>query len=116
MDGTSAGEGYEYLVKWLGWGDEHNSWEPQAHLENAQHLVALHHDPAAQDGDTSAGKKAKKAALKRTSSKVQQLVYGCGKLLCSQKGKGLKEDQKGEAFLVWLCRPQQSDISQDLIK
>jgi hypothetical protein len=43
---------------------------------------------------------------------VQQLVYECGKLLCCQSGKGLKEDQKGEAFMVWLA--QQNDISTEL--
>ena len=29
----------EYLVKWLGYGHEHNSWEPAKALANAQELV-----------------------------------------------------------------------------
>ena len=29
----------EYLVKWLGYGHEHNSWEPAKALTNAQELV-----------------------------------------------------------------------------
>ena len=29
----------EYLIKWLGYGHEHNSWEPAKALANAQELV-----------------------------------------------------------------------------
>ena len=28
-----------YLVKWMGYTSEHNSWEPPAHLENAQEAI-----------------------------------------------------------------------------
>ena len=31
----------EYLVKWLGYGHEHNSWEPAKALASAQELVQL---------------------------------------------------------------------------
>ena len=31
----------EYLVKWLGYGHEHNSWEPAKALANAQALVQV---------------------------------------------------------------------------
>ena len=31
----------EYLVKWLGYGHEHNSWEPAKALANAQEVVQL---------------------------------------------------------------------------
>jgi hypothetical protein len=29
----------EYLVKWKGYGPEHNSWEPEANLSNCQELL-----------------------------------------------------------------------------
>jgi hypothetical protein len=28
-----------YLVKWVGWPSEYNSWEPEEHLENARKSV-----------------------------------------------------------------------------
>ena len=29
-----------YKVKWLGWGDECNTWEPSKHLYNAKQLIS----------------------------------------------------------------------------
>ena len=29
----------EYLIKWLGYGHEHNGWEPAKALANAQEMV-----------------------------------------------------------------------------
>ena len=31
-----------YLVKWLGWHSKYNSWEPEAHLSLAQHMIAAY--------------------------------------------------------------------------
>jgi hypothetical protein len=31
-----------YLVSWLGWGHEHNTWEPKSNLKNAPWYVARH--------------------------------------------------------------------------
>jgi hypothetical protein len=30
---------HEYLVKWKGYGDHENSWEPTANLTNAKDLI-----------------------------------------------------------------------------
>jgi hypothetical protein len=29
-----------YLIKWMGWPSEYDSWEPEEHLENASEAVA----------------------------------------------------------------------------
>ena len=29
----------EYLVKWVGYSDEHNSWEPESNLEHSQDII-----------------------------------------------------------------------------
>jgi hypothetical protein len=36
---TPCNTGDQYLVKWLGYGHEHNSWEPSSSLRNTQKLV-----------------------------------------------------------------------------
>ena len=38
---------------------------------------------------------------RRAVSKLQQLVYEIGKFVGIQSGKGVKEDQKGHAFMIW---------------
>ena len=37
--GSRRRDSVEYLVKWLGYGHEHNSWEPAKAVANAQQLV-----------------------------------------------------------------------------
>jgi hypothetical protein len=32
----NAGRSYQYLVRWLGYGPEHNTWEPQSTLEDTE--------------------------------------------------------------------------------
>merc|ERR1712042_351980 len=31
-----------YLVKWIGWASEHNTWEPEAHLECTDLLIEFY--------------------------------------------------------------------------
>jgi hypothetical protein len=33
-----------YRLRWTGWGDDHNTWEPLSSLENCEDLVNEYHD------------------------------------------------------------------------
>ena len=35
----TASGGRRYLVKWMGWPAEYNTWEPEKHLKNAQAII-----------------------------------------------------------------------------
>ena len=37
----------EYFVKWLGYGAEHNTWEPEGNLTNCQELIQQYWDSMA---------------------------------------------------------------------
>jgi hypothetical protein len=43
LDSRKWGRGFQYFVKWKGYGPEHNEWVPKANVENAQKLVDLFH-------------------------------------------------------------------------
>ncbi len=36
--------GHEFLVKWLGYGPEHNTWEPEANLSNCSDMLQVFWD------------------------------------------------------------------------
>jgi transposase InsO family protein len=40
----------EFLIKWLGYGVEHNTWEPEAHLENAGEALQDYWDSVRKGG------------------------------------------------------------------
>jgi hypothetical protein len=39
IDRKGTDENPIYNIKWKGWGDETNTWEPASHLKNVKHLV-----------------------------------------------------------------------------
>lgn len=43
LDSKLVGRGLRYLVKWKGYGEGNNSWEPAKNLENAKDLVKAFH-------------------------------------------------------------------------
>ena len=44
LDSRMSGrQGLQYLVKWKGYGNEENSWEPERNLTNAQALLREYH-------------------------------------------------------------------------
>ena len=94
--GASAAE---YRIRWKGWPASYDTWEPASNMLHAEDMIAQH----AKTGQAVlAGKKTKVSRVSRRSvSKVQQVVYEVGKFLCVQSGKGVKEDQRGVAFMKW---------------
>ena len=94
--GTDGASVKEYKIRWKGWDASYDTWEPAAHMLHADDMLAEHD----KTGNTVRAGKATKVQ-RRSVSKLQQLVYEVGKLLCVQSGKGLKEDQKGVGFMKW---------------
>ena len=37
----------EYLIKWLGYGPEHNTWEPERNVSNCADLIREYHESLA---------------------------------------------------------------------
>ena len=33
----------QYLIKWLGYTEEHNTWKPPSNLNNTQEVITLFH-------------------------------------------------------------------------
>ena len=66
-DGEASGESMEYLVKWVGYSHDDNSWEPAAHVTvGSSELVQEHHGAGPE-------KRKAKATLRRSVSKVWPL-------------------------------------------
>ena len=52
----------EYLVKWLGYGVEHNTWEPSANCANCPQLVSDYWAKVEAQADTARVSKRKQSA------------------------------------------------------
>ena len=66
-DAEASGESMEYLVKWVGYSHDDNSWEPAAHVTvGSSELVQEHHGAGPE-------KRKAKATLRRSVSKVWPL-------------------------------------------
>ena len=64
----SAGE-IEYLVKWQGWTEEHNTWEPEANLAGCAELLSAFHASASAAASATADARAASAAAAQPSRK-----------------------------------------------
>lgn len=42
LDVRRKGKGFQYLIKWLGYGNEDNTWEPRSHLNDDEMLQLWH--------------------------------------------------------------------------
>ena len=64
----SAGE-IEFLVKWQGWTEEHNTWEPEANLAGCAELLSAFHASASAAASATADARAASAAAAQPSRK-----------------------------------------------
>jgi len=54
----------EYLVKWLGYPHEHNTWEPESNLENCQEVLQKYKDAHHRNSEVSPGTRRRAKAAK----------------------------------------------------
>ena len=94
--GADGEQEKEYRIRWKGWDASYDTWEAKKNMLHAEDMIA-EHDNTGQA--VLAGRKTR--VNRRSVSKLQQIVYEVGKFICVQSGKGVKEDQKGVAFMKW---------------
>ena len=62
LDERGEGEEKEYLVHWVGWSAEHDSWEPAAHILDPQLLAAFDASRVEREAAAEAARRAARAA------------------------------------------------------
>jgi hypothetical protein len=65
----------EFLIKWLGYGPEHNTWEPEANLENCSELLTEYWASVrARDDAKQDTKKSKRRLKAKRSGQLRRTV------------------------------------------
>ena len=69
----------EYLVKWIGYGDDERTWEPVEHLENAQSVlrdwIIRHSRYTAKQSQPRSPRRQRKSAASAPVDKINLLFY-----------------------------------------
>ena len=85
----TKGHKHEFLVRWLGYGPEHDTWEPKENLQNCQESLgryckSLQQTQSAHE-KVSWGTKRQENSLARHSQTawVNQLCPACACLMCA---------------------------------
>ena len=69
LERRAGSVGDEYLVKWQGWTEEHNTWEPEANLAGCAELLSAFHASASAAASATADARAASAAAAQPSRK-----------------------------------------------
>ena len=69
LERRAGSAGIEYLVKWQGWTEEHNTWEPEANLAGCAELLSAFHASASAAASATADARAASAAAAQPSRK-----------------------------------------------
>jgi len=89
-----------YLIRWKGCGEEDDEWQSADQLQHSPDLIKAFEARI----HPAAAPVRKKATTRRGVSKIHQLMYELSKFVCVQEGKGMKNDQKGQAFMISVRR------------
>jgi hypothetical protein len=65
LEHRGSGRNMKFLVRWKGYGPEHNTWEPLRHLKNASEVLAEYYAKVGAQPQAKMAKRARKRNLSR---------------------------------------------------
>merc|ERR1719247_3730180 len=82
-DRRETKKGIEYLVKWKGWAEDDNTWEPAANLENSQDMITKFEK--ASRGESIVMEGVKRRVSQFTATDHEKLMEAFGEVIKSAR-------------------------------